>query len=230
MNLTVFLSVFIITLVCWSREGFCSSYKGNIAKQLKSIRTDLNKVTRELNRQRQISCPGGYVRFGYSCFRFFMDEKHKSVWADAEQTCLSDGGHLVSVEHKRYYKFIKKYLKRNFKSYYTSGAGALLYTGLIYTNHHAKLPFDPLGPVNTTVRDADGFRWTATGLAPGEGTKSKWKPNIPTSNIAPGAKYVSCVVLDFNPKSPAGLLVWRAHSCSSEKLRFICEVRLPHRV
>ncbi|KAK3784830.1 hypothetical protein RRG08_056789 [Elysia crispata] len=221
----IFLSV-LIFLMGWLHVGFCRSFKADITRQIQDLRDDITKIEDALKNLRRRSCPAAYVRFKRSCFRFIMDEKHKAVWAEAEQFCLSEGGHLVSVDSKRKYKFIKKYLLKNFKAYFNSGEPALLYTGLIYTNQNAKLPFDPFGPSHSMGKEANGFRWTGTGLRPGAESNAKWKPNYSSTNRSPDA-WLSCVVIEFNPKSSAGVLLWRGHTCSSKKNSFICEVRLP---
>lgn len=195
-------------------------------KIIKKLWEDVASIKSTLRAQTRKSCPSGYVRFKRSCFRFLMDEVHKATWAASEQYCLSQGGHLVTVDSARKEKFIKKYLRKNFKAYSSSQGGTLLYTGLIYTNEDARLPLDPLGPLSTTVKDANGFRWTATGRAPGEG--SNWRPDFST-NIKSPDEWHSCIVLKFDPKSSVAVFWWRGYTCSNEKHNFICEVRLPKR-
>ncbi|GFR90428.1 lectin C-type domain containing protein [Elysia marginata] len=217
------LLIFIILLDIMGGSCRPNSFREMVSRQINELKAEVNDINSALKNHRRRSCPAAYIRYKRSCFRFVMDEKHKAYWASADQYCLSEGGHLVTVDSKRKYKFIKKYLLKNFKAYFSSGGGALLYTGLIYTDRDAKLPIDLSGP---TAEDADAFRWTATGREP-ERNRSSWN-NFPRNNQGPGV-FLSCVMLEFDPKSSAGVILWRAHTCSSEKHSFICEVRLPHR-
>ena len=50
-----------------------------------------------------IKCPASYIRFENTCYRYYHT---KVSWYEARQTCIGDGGDLVSLNEHAFFDHI----------------------------------------------------------------------------------------------------------------------------
>ncbi|GFO06535.1 macrophage mannose receptor 1 [Plakobranchus ocellatus] len=195
----------------------------NISLEISTLKKSVLNLQHAVRKLKQRSCPAGYIRFKTSCLKFVMSDELKKNWYDAEQFCLSEGGHLLTVDYHDKKRFVNRYMQKNLKAHFLRREDVLLYTGLIYTDKKSRIPFDLGVHWVNQYSYADAFRWTATQLKPGE--HKTYKPKTTLSIESPD-KFLSCAMLELVQKGRKYKLYWRTHTCD-EKHYFICDVRFP---
>ncbi len=74
----------------------------------------------------EASCGNGYSEYSGSCYKY---HEYYVTWQDAENQCVSEGGHLVSITSENEMKFINNWISIWYSAY-NLGYDGTVWTGL----------------------------------------------------------------------------------------------------